>query len=309
MIKTSILFPLMTLVAFGAFARTSTLPYELIIHDPENHLGSDREGVIANIDAAMDDWGKWIKSKGTIRIRVEVTNDTAASSGRFGGTSSTNRFVEEWKEFKAFEDSSIYKMRTGKEVKNSSSEVTLYLNPTYMREAYWIDPKPELRTTPVPQGKVDLVTVFAHELGHGFGINGFLKNSDGAPRESMALSPFDKFIVETSMLGENNVHFKGPLTKKANDGKDLPIFFVTSDRNETVVHKAETYMCGKTMSQNLYHYGHFDTSSATTDKVFFGLMAGAWIVRDKKHGQRTFVSRLDAAILGDLGIPLLKSAP
>lgn len=304
-----VLITILCVFSFSAYSRTSTLPYELVINDPADLLGTDRDGVISNIDAAMDDWGKWITSKGTIRIHVEVTNDTSASSGRFGGTSTTNRFDTDWNGYKLFEDASIYKMRTGKEVKNSRSEITVYVNPTFMRQAYWIDPKPQERTTPVPLGKVDLVTVFAHEIGHGFGINGFLKVSDGSVRPSMALTPYDKFILDTSMLGENNVYFKGPLTRKANGDKDLPIFFVTADGQEVVEHNGHAYICNKTSSQNLFHYGHFETSSPSDDKVFFGLMSGSWLSKDKNQGQRTFVSAIDAAILGDLGIPLLNSKP
>lgn len=309
MLKLPFSIILLSLFSLSAFARTSTLPYELILNDSENHLGTDRDGVIANIDAAMDDWGKWIKSKGTIRIYVEVTNDTASSAGRFGGRATTNRHEGSWNEYKLFEDAAIYTMRTGKYVKNSTSEITIYLNPTYMRSAYWIDPKPLERTTPVPLGKVDLVTVFAHEIGHGFGINGFLSRTNGEAKASMALSPYDKFIVETSKLGENNIFFSGPLTRKANGDKDLPVFFVIGDSQESVEHNGQTFLCNKTESQNLYHYGHFETSSPVDDKVFFGLMAGSWHSQDKKQGQRTFVGAIEAAILGDLGIPLLKSNP
>lgn len=304
-----ILFVILALLSAGAFARTATLPYDLVINDPANLLGKDREGVIANLDAAMDDWGKWITSKGTVRIHVEVTNDTSASAGRFGGTSTTSRFEGKWNEYKLFEDASIYKMRTGKEVKNSTSEITVYINPTFMRQAYWIDPKPETRTTPVPVGKVDLVTVLAHEIGHGFGINGYLNIKDGSVRASGAITMYDKFILETAALGENNVYFNGPLTKKANGGKDLPVFFVTGDSHEAVLHDNQTHICGKSWTQNFFHYGHFDNSSPTTDKVFFGLMAGSWLPKNKSQGQRTFVGEIDAAILGDLGIPLLNSKP
>lgn len=309
MLKSSVFFALATLFTFSVFARTPTLPYELLIQDPENHLGADRAGVIANIDAAMDDWGKWIQSKGTIRIFINVTNDTAATEGRFGGRATTNRYDGEWNGYKVHEDAAIYTMRTGKRIKNSDSEIIVNVNPTYMRKAYWIDPKPLERTTPVPAGKIDLVTVFAHEIGHGFGMNGFLNRTDGSVNAQLSLSPFDKFIIQSSMRGENNVYFTGPLTKKANGNKDLPIFFVLTDAQETVEHNGETILCNKTRSQNFYHYGHFETSSPVDDNVFYGLMAGSWIPKNKKEGQRTFVSALDAAILGDLGIPLLKSAP
>ena len=304
--KTLFLITLGLFLNLSAFA--AALPYELTVTDPANLLGSDRELVLQNFDAAMEDWGKWISSKGAIRVEMIVTNSTG--SGRFGGTATTMKFDKKIDStFKLFEPSSIYKMRTGKSVKDSTSDVLVYVNVDFMKRAYWIDPEPKLRTKPVPVGKVDLVTVFAHELGHGFGINALLDFSTGLPRESGGITAYDQFILATAALGENNIFFNGPLAKKANEGKSVPIFFVNGTQHENVVHNGKTYMCLRGESQNLAHYGHFDSANPESDLTFFGLMAGAWVAKDDKAGIRTFVGRLDAAILGDLGVPLVTFQP
>ncbi len=300
--KTLLIFILGITLSLSAFA--APLPYELNVVDPDNLLGTDRELVLANLDAAMEDWGKWITGKAPLRIEMVVSNDTA--TGRFGGSTTAMKFDKNVDDgFKLFEPSSVYRLRTGKIVPGSTSDVRILVNVDFMKRAYFMDPEPKLRTKPVPVGKVDLVTVFAHELGHGFGINGLINFSTGLPRESKGVSAYDRFILDTSSLGESNVYFNGPLAKQANDGKAVPIFFVTGQPNQNVVHNEKTYFCMRGESQNFAHYGHFDSASPESDITFFGLMAGSWVSKDPKTGIRTFVGALDAAILGDIGVPLL----
>ncbi|MES2529385.1 MAG: hypothetical protein V4598_20015 [Bdellovibrionota bacterium] len=289
------------LLNLSAFA--GSLPYELTVKDPDNLLGAERELVLANLDAAVDDWGKWITGKAPLRIEMRVTNDTA--SGRFGGSTTTLKFDKDVDGYKLFEPSSVYRLRTGKIVPGSTSDVLILVNVDFMKRTYWMDPEPKLRTKPVPVGKVDLVTVFAHELGHGLGMNALLNFSTGLPRESKGVTAYDRFILDTAALGDSNVYFSGPMAKKAYEGKSVPIFFVTGSQQENIVHNEKTYLCMRDESQNLAHYGHFNSASPENDLTFFGLMAGAWVAKDPKFGIRTFVGRLDAAILGDIGVPLL----
>ncbi|WII73402.1 hypothetical protein QJS83_05905 [Bdellovibrio sp. 22V] len=170
----------------------------------------------------------------------------------------------------------------------------------FMRQAYWIDPQPETRTLPVPVGKVDLVTVFAHELGHGLGFNGFLERSTGAVPAHNGISVFDSLMYETNLSG--SPVFTGAKTLTAY-GSKLPVTFFTfpDSRTNTYSIAGVNYIATLHPSQNLTHYGRY-TASNESAKSLQGLMGGAWLFR-ADQGLRIRVSNLDAAVLCDMGVP------
>jgi hypothetical protein len=275
------------------------LTYNLNVSDPNNLLGTSRAGVLANFDAAIQDWGRYINSPNRLNIQMRVTGTTA--SGRFGGSTSTSRYIGTWNGFNIFEDASIAKLKSN--ISLATYDIYIDVNVPFMKQYYWIDPSPSTRTTPVPVGKTDLVTVFAHELGHAFGMNGWINRSTGATPSNLGISVYDKFISATSRYGEGGVKFAGPKSKIVY-GAPVPVFFTSYDHSEYVSHNGSSFNCSKAMSQNNYHLGHFSNSFPESDKSFFSLMAGAWPWRSSSQGLRIRVTQMDAAVLYDLGIPM-----
>lgn len=275
------------------------LNYKLTISDPGNLLGTSRAGVIANFDAAIKDWGRFINSPYTLNIQMRVTGTTA--SGRFGGSSSTSRFIGTWNGYNIFEDASIAKLKSG--VSLSTYDIYIDVNVPFMNKAYWIDPSPTTRTRAVPVGKTDLVTAFAHELGHAFGMNGWIDRTHGTTPANLGISVYDKFISASSRLGEGQIKFVGSKAKKVY-GSGTPVFFTSYDHVENVNHNGSIYGCMKTTSQNMYHLGYFNNSYPEKDSTFFSLMAGVWVWRSSTQGLRIKVGQMDAAVLYDLGVPM-----
>jgi hypothetical protein len=270
------------------------------VNDPSNYLGDSRAGVLANFDAAVKDWAKWIVSKGNLRIRMDVTNSTA--TGRFGGVSGTSVFSKSLNGHNIFEFSGTYKMRTGLDANVSIPDIIITVNADFMRQYYWIDPSPTTRSTPVPIGKTDLVTVFAHELGHGFGMAGWIDLKTGVAPSG--ISQYDNYILGTSTLGEGKIVFTGAKAT-ANYGRNMPVFYANLEQPQVyITHNGTNYLCARTPQSNMMHYGWFISNVPENDSTFFGLMAGVWTNKYQDRGLRIFVGPLDAAIMGDLGIPM-----
>lgn len=274
------------------------IPYRVTIVDPTGALGSDRQLFLDNLDAAVQDWAKWVSSKGELWIEVEVD----ANNVRFGAKSNSQIFSKH-DIYDIYELSGPYKMRTGKSVDENLADILIVINPQFMRDELFMDPNPKTRTTPVPSGKRDLVGILAHELGHGFGIHGFrMKDTGWVSSTDNRITTFDTFIRffsdEPVFCGRAVILVYGncaPLT-----------FFDREVERREIVHDGIKYSAHLGPEQNLYHIGRFDVQEPESDLSFFSIMAGAAEFaepRENLPGIRSYVNALDSAILHDLGVP------
>ncbi len=148
-----------------------------------------------------------------------------------------------------------------------------------------------------PKDKIDLVTVFAHELGHALGINGRLDRNDWSIASGQSLSQFDAHIVnrETSEPA-----FRGPATYAVYGG-DLPLtIFRQNDMTVDFICKGKKYQAGVSKSQNYYHYGRFtkpNESPLRSLRLDGGRLAISRSLTRFAHS----CGKLDVAILKDYG--------
>ena len=56
------------------------------------------------------------------------------------------------------------------------------------------------------------------------------------------------------------------------------------------------------------HYGRFSHEEPESALSLHGLMAGAWLNPKEESGLRIRVGKIDAAILHDIGVPLVRGA-
>ena len=75
----------------------------------------------------------------------------------------------------------------------------------YLVNDLWFDLQPTLRTTPVPDGRVDTYSVFLHGFGHVYAFNGFRDPFTGLLPADYASSYDDNVVFD----GEN-FFFVGP---------------------------------------------------------------------------------------------------
>ena len=204
--------------------------------------------------------------------------------------------------FHVFEKSGPYKLRTGNSVDIGKPDVQIVLLPSYLLKNYWIDPNPVQRTDLVPPGKIDLVTVLAHELGHGFGFEGYLNLATGRPSPDNGISTYDELI---SMGQEGTPTFSGDFSVGLYGGAVPITFFQASNNSVSLMQDGKKYLVSQSPSQNIYHLGRFSPGGRESDLSFFSLMAGCWESQaaSSNIGWRIFVNSLDAAVLEDLGVP------
>ena len=276
------------------------IPYRVTVVDPNNALGEQKDLILANLDAAILDWSRYVSSRGELWIEIKVTETT--STGRFTGGSTSVKFLKEQNGYRIFEHSGTYKMRTGHAVDPNKPDIQIEIQPEFMRAQYWIDPLPSTRMTPVGAAKVDLVTVFAHELGHGMGIEGWLNTQTGAFPADKIISVYDSYIA----IGADRLPvFTGPITVATNVVPAAVAFFSTPASGIAMNFENKTFLVTQNPQQNIYHLGRFMTTAPDTDLSFFSLMAASW--QGKKsfgvNGRRIIVSPLDAAVLEDIGVP------
>ncbi len=270
--------------------------YSIAIDDPNNRLGSDRDLVKLNFVAALNDWAQYIDGVSKVDYEIRVLDHTR--SGRFGGASASCSTIM-YNGQKTIEEGAAHKMRTGEDTNGIKPDVVVDVEPEFMRRSYWMDPEPFQRKLPVPRGKIDLVTAFAHEVGHAYGINGRRNRMTGEMNPNDFPSMFDARMINPV---SNAPAFRGPFTN-ALYGGDLPLTFFSQDSGQiSFTSKGREYSASISRSQNYYHYGRYTVPNESPLSLF-GLMAGAWPYTDPKYGLRIPVGRLDVAILRDLGVP------
>ena len=170
------------------------------------------------------------------------------------------------------EEGLAHELRTGTDPNGTNPDVEIAFDPEYVKTLWW-DPKPNSRTRPIPPGKLDAVSVIAHEFGHAIGFNGRIDPKTGAIPGG-EVSPYDQNVT----FDGTNFFFNGATAVKAYR-KPIPL----------------------SKTQNNYH--HFGEPGPKLDrKLNDDLMNGLFMQYEKRYK----ISDLDLAILSDCGLPIRK---
>ena len=114
--------------------------------------------VLQSIQAAANLWARSIQGSGTIQIGVEVESlegNTIATGGT-GFTRVDGLYVP----------NTITEIRTGTDPNGSEPDINISVGSDYNDRLFY----DATSTQTVPSGRIDAVSVFAHEIGHGLGI-------------------------------------------------------------------------------------------------------------------------------------------
>jgi hypothetical protein len=292
-------FVLLSLISIFYTQAQAAISYKVIVTDPQNALAEQKKDILKSLDYAVKEWGQSIDGKGTVIIEINVDPN---SSGVQTGPDS---FIPVGKkgDLDVYDGSASYKLRTGKSIDPLNPEapdMTITMNPEFVKSTHWIDPKPTQRKLPVPAHFVDMITLFTHELGHGLGIVSALNKTTQAPDQDF-LTVFDSYLSDPNRLAQPI--FAGPMTTKVY-GEAMPVYFQTQNSSADVVVDGKKYAISYDPGQNLCHYGRFTPGKTDENrKTFLGLMAGSWLWSDEE-GIRLHVGILDLAIVSDLGVPV-----
>jgi hypothetical protein len=246
-------------------ATTGGFQFSITLNDTAG-LGSLGTSIVADLGRALSDWAQYVTGAGVVRVLLNIA--PLGASNLLANTAPTANAPAGTLDGRTLgQPAAIHMLTTGQALPGTASEITISLNSNAVPMLF-IDPTPET-ADPIPANQYDLITVFRHELAHGFGMTGY-RASDGSIGGLETL--YDHYIQQTA----NGAFFTGP-TAESVYGGPVPL---------TTTNAAENY----------YHLGSSAADPLAGDLMGgFGLPAGASLP----------ISHLDLGILADVGLPLV----
>jgi hypothetical protein len=250
------------LACAGPACAAWTWSFEFVGLSPQMQ-GFER-GLSSNIGSALGLWTRHLAGGAALEIEVVLSDTTQ----RAGGHSLTSGFVRHQGLLEVYEQGVAYEIRTGIDPNGPQADLRILLNTDYLLHELWFDPRPARRSTPVPAGKIDAVSVFAHEVGHALAFNGWWHE----PEAGGQLGYGSTWDLQTDGEG-SSAHFAGQRAMSLYGGP-VPL-----------------------TAGNLGHIGSpLDTGSELLDDLMNGVAF--------ERGTRYDVSALDLAMLADMGVTL-----
>jgi len=248
----------------------ATIDFEITIDDPMKVLDGQEADVKSNVLTAAHLWAENFAGEATVQILLRI--DAEANLGRGSGRSLAASRVKSYGKNVIHEQGASAKIRTGIDSNGDEPDVEIVLHPDYAN-LLWFDPDPLRREAPVPDDRLDAVSVFLHELGHAWGFNGWLDTTTGELTGEV-LSMYDRCVVH--------------------DGSDF--YFVGLEA--TKVYGRPILL--SRVHNNYHHVGN------TTDGPYADLARDLMNGVSFDWGTRYAISPLDLAILADCGVPVKK---
>lgn len=246
---------------------SSTIRFAVTITDPEQRFGPYGPQIADITRAAAAQWGALLQGDGEIHIEVYAERNTATAH-----TASTySAFVHASGLSNVYQQGMTSKLNGGPDANGDGPDLRIGLNPGYLHNDLWLDPKPFERTEPVPAHLVDAVSVMIHEIGHAVAMTGWL-GPDFVDHPTNFLSTYDRHVRYDGKYW----WFDGPRTKALLGGNALPL-------HGTIIS----------------HYAN-PLPGPGAKELAGGIMCGLAF----RRGHRYNLSLLEAAILDDCSVPL-----
>jgi collagen type I alpha len=246
-------------------------------------LGATEDAEIANdLSAAAQDWAQYLTGHTTLRIQLNIINPGTSSPELANAGPTINISSGTTMDGRQLDTpSSLIALNTGNYVQGYTSDITVNFLANNIGSIY-VNPSPT--PTPsgiVPSGSYDLVTVFRHELAHGFGFGG-LTTSDGSLGDQETL--FDHYIQDVG----GTIVFTGTHAEAQYGvllGTDTATPVPLTD-----------------LPDNGEDFAHF--ANSTLDVNAHDLMSGLGLPPATQRD----ISAMDLAVLQDVGAPVTATA-
>lgn len=191
---------------------TAQVSYNVTFYDPNNPTTlpftvQERANMTAATLATGADWGRYFQTATPTTLSVRITLDN--SFPRMTGRSGTSEFVNTVNNTNVFEQSAARKLRTGNSPSAPAFDIELTVSQVYLQSNLYFEPTVTARSGAIPTNRTDAYSVFAHELGHAFFMNGW-RNGDGSlttPGSPNYQSTWDRWITPES---NGDALFRGP---------------------------------------------------------------------------------------------------
>jgi hypothetical protein len=238
--------------------------FSMSIVDEEGLVPSYHTALLLNLQAAIENWGRYIKGLGTIEVELVIDHSEIPSGG-----SKVSAEIGSVDNITVYREGVAHELLTGIDPNGNDADAIIYIGAEYLKQWFWLDPNPFKRTGNVPSDKEDILSTLMHEFGHALGMNGW-KGADGVlPGEYQSV--YDSHIV----IQNGNPYFTGAAVAGLYGGL-LPLSNPLVDMN------------------TVHHYGH-----EPDDMLDYGLMEGNTYFFT---GRRYYIDNIDLAIMKDLGL-------
>jgi len=247
-------------------ARSGTAAIAWTVEFPDLTTFGDAAASVRNtVLAAGAEWARHLNGRASLDISVLID----AAVPRAQGRSLTSCFAYDNGVIAVWDQGAASEILRGVDPNGSAADIEIRLSPSYLNTDLWFDPDPFTRGASIPKGKTDAYSVFLHEIGHALGFNGWRDDTTGT------LGTFGSRFDELTIFDGSNFYFAGKHAAQEYGG-NVPL----------------TY-------GNIFHLGNgsdrpgFDLRTDLMNGVVF------------KRGTRYEISRLDLAILTDLGLSVV----
>jgi hypothetical protein len=242
--------------------------WNISFNDPGGTWSAYYANITKVIKAAGQEWGQLFNSTASIEITVGFDNTLATAYGR---SLTTSYLYHSADGLDIYEQGVASEINTGIDPNGASPDAQFVIGvkpgANYLADTLWFDPDPASRTAPIPDGKVDALSVMLHEMGHVIGYNGWRDPNTGQLPASYA-STFDQYIYQS--------------------GSDF--FFSGAFAHE--IYGADPSLA----PGQLYHWG--SAGSAPGTDLPHQLMNGQSIAAQTRYE----ISPLDVAVMNDIGM-------
>ena len=247
--------------------------FQVVVSDPSNTGGAADAILAADMNAALGVYAQYLSGKGTLVVQLDISG-TATGRESGGPTASANAGTAPGG-LTLLESSAKYELTTGQHVSGTTSDITVTVDPSYMKLLDLSGPLSA--TAAVPYNAYNPAQVFLHELTHGFGMTGWY--SQAGVLSGSYESVFDSFLQKNA---NGTASFTGPNAEAAYGG---PVPITTAST-----------------TQNYYHLGNamsdlYQSPATVSDPLTLDLMNGIVFYYDYNYG----ISNIDLGILKDLG--------
>jgi hypothetical protein len=246
-----------------------TARFTVHLSDPSHEAAGLERSILADFREAAGDWLSHFADQGSIDFQVVIA-PTAVGRSESAPASLVAAGYDQG--IPLYQPGTLHELATGIDVNGAAPDAVITIDPSYLRHDLWIDPSPAHATSLVPSDRVDLTSIFRHEIGHDLGIIGATPAGASSPGWETT------FDAQTATIN-GGVFFVGAHARAVYGG-DVPITTLSN-------------------SEALSHLGNTLAEPAGQD-----LMNGVAFY----FGTRYEVTPLDLAILEDIGAPVLAPA-
>jgi hypothetical protein len=134
------------------------------LNDPGHVAAGLESTILADFNVAARDWLSHFASSGSIDFQINIA---PTAEGRAESAPASLVAAGYDRGAPVYEPGTLDELATGVDVNGAAPDAVITIDPSYLRQGLWIDPSAAHPASPVSRDKVDLTSIFRHELVPG----------------------------------------------------------------------------------------------------------------------------------------------